>query len=115
MAFDAAFTFVYSSRAGTVAAALPEQVPDEIRRERVRRLIAATQGVAPRRAALIGRAAEVLIEGRGRDGQRLRGRTRQNVTVNVTGAADRELSRRGDNRSDLYDPPWQGLTRRTRR
>ncbi len=33
--YDGAFTFVYSPRAGTEAAAMPDQVPDGIKRERI--------------------------------------------------------------------------------
>jgi len=57
--------------------------------ERVERLVALTQqlGLAARER-WVGRAAEVLIEGASRDGRLLRGRTRQNVTVNVSGAAE---------------------------
>jgi tRNA-2-methylthio-N6-dimethylallyladenosine synthase len=88
-AFDAAFTFVFSARPGTAAADLPEQVPGEVRRERVQRLIAVTQEAALKaRSKWVGRMAEVLIEGEGRDTLCLRGRTRQNVTVNVTGVAE---------------------------
>ncbi len=88
-AFDAAFTFVFSPRRGTAAADLPDQVPLAERRARVQRLVGLTQEVAlGARSRWVGRAAEVLIEGPGRDGLRLRGRTRQNVTVNVTGAAE---------------------------
>ena len=88
-AFDAAFTFVYSPRAGTAAADLPDQVPPDVRRERVERLIALTQQQAlASREAWVGRRAEVLVEGDSRDGVRHRGRTRQNVTVNVSGAVE---------------------------
>ena len=86
-AFDAAYTFVYSPRSGTAAAGLPDQVPPDVRRERVERLIELTQQQALRsRRAWVGRRAEVLIEGPSRDGHQHRGRTRQNVTVNVAGA-----------------------------
>jgi tRNA-2-methylthio-N6-dimethylallyladenosine synthase len=86
-AFDAAFTFVYSPRPGTRAADLPDQVPAEMRRERVERLIELTQQQALlSRRAWVGRHAEVLVEGLSRDGSLHRGRTRQNVTVNVQGA-----------------------------
>ena len=86
--FDAAFTFVYSPRPGTAAAALPEQVPEEVRRARVERLVVETQAQArARRQRLIGSTVEVLVEGRSRHGQTLRGRTRQHVTVNFTGRA----------------------------
>src|SRR5438034_3679223 len=33
--FDSAFTFVYSPRAGTEAAAMPEQISDQLKRERI--------------------------------------------------------------------------------
>ena len=88
-AFDAAFTFVYSPREGTAAASLPGQVPEDVKRERVERLIALTQELAlAAHGRWVGRSAEVLVEGASRDGLLLRGRTRQNVTVNVDGAAD---------------------------
>jgi tRNA-2-methylthio-N6-dimethylallyladenosine synthase len=88
-AFDAAYTFVFSPRDGTAAADLPAQVPEDVKRERVERLIALTQTLAlASRTRWVGRRAEVLIEGASRDGRLLRGRTRQNVTVNVDGAAE---------------------------
>jgi tRNA-2-methylthio-N6-dimethylallyladenosine synthase len=88
-AFDAAYTFVYSPRSGTRAAELPDQVPPEVRRERVERLIELTQRLArASRQAWVGRRAEVLIEGTSRDGELHRGRSRQNVTVNVAGAVE---------------------------
>jgi len=86
--FDACFTFVYSPRPGTAAATLPGQVAPEIARERIGRLVAATQEESlRRRAAAVGRTVEVLVEGESRHGAQRRGRTRQNVTVNFTGAA----------------------------
>jgi len=88
-AFDAAFTFVYSPRAGTAAADLPDQVPPDVRRERVERLIELTQRQAlASRQAWVGRRVEVLVEGASRDGLLRRGRTRQNVTVNLSGAVE---------------------------
>jgi tRNA-2-methylthio-N6-dimethylallyladenosine synthase len=88
-AFDAAFTFVYSQRRGTAAADLPGQLAAEVKRERVERLIAATQGQALRsRRSWVGRRAEVLVEGASRDGSLLRGRSRQNVMVNVEGPTE---------------------------
>ncbi len=87
--FDSAFTFVYSPRAGTEAAALAEQVPDEVKRDRIERLVEVVQRVAAERnASRVGRLEEVLVEGRSRtDETLLRGRTRRNTTVNFTGAA----------------------------
>jgi tRNA-2-methylthio-N6-dimethylallyladenosine synthase len=88
--FDAAFTFVYSPRAGTEAAAMPDQVPDDVKRERIERLVELVQSVAAaRNDDRIGLVEEVLVEGRSRtDASLLRGRTRRNTTVNFCGSAD---------------------------
>jgi tRNA-2-methylthio-N6-dimethylallyladenosine synthase len=87
--YDGAFTFVYSPRRGTEAAELAEQVPDEVKHERIERLVEVVQLVAARRnAARIGRVEEVLVEGPSRtDPGLLRGRTRRNTTVNFAGTA----------------------------
>jgi len=87
--YDGAFTFVYSPRAGTEAAAMPEQVPDDVKRERIERLVDVVQRVArERNEERIGGVEEVLVEGPSRTEPRLlRGRTRRNTTVNFTGSA----------------------------
>jgi tRNA-2-methylthio-N6-dimethylallyladenosine synthase len=87
--FDSAFTFVYSPRAGTEAAAQPEQVPHEVKIERMDRLVSLTQQAArERNRARVGRVEEVLVEGPSRtDPSFLRGRSRRNTTVNFTGEA----------------------------
>jgi tRNA-2-methylthio-N6-dimethylallyladenosine synthase len=87
--YDSAFTFVYSPRAGTEAASLPDQVPHELKIERMERLVEVVQGGArARNAARIGRVEEVLVEGTSRtDESLLRGRTRRNTMVNFTGEA----------------------------
>jgi tRNA-2-methylthio-N6-dimethylallyladenosine synthase len=87
--FDGAFTFVYSPRAGTEAAAMPDQISEDVKRERIERLIDVVQHVAAgRNAKRIGRTEEVLVEGLSRtDPTLLRGRTRRNTTVNFTGTA----------------------------
>jgi tRNA-2-methylthio-N6-dimethylallyladenosine synthase len=87
--FDSAFTFVYSPRAGTEAAAMVEQIPEEVKRARIERLIDVVQRVAAlRNAERIGRVEEVLVEGPSRtDPSVLRGRTRRNTTVNFAGTA----------------------------
>jgi tRNA-2-methylthio-N6-dimethylallyladenosine synthase len=87
--FDSAFTFVYSPRAGTEAAAMEEQIPEEIKHARIEKLIDVVQRVAAlRNAERIGRVEEVLVEGPSRtDLSVLRGRTRRNTTVNFAGTA----------------------------
>jgi tRNA-2-methylthio-N6-dimethylallyladenosine synthase len=89
VSYDGAFTFVYSPRQGTEAAALPDQVPEEGKRERIERLIEVVQRVAEaRNRTRIGRVEEVLVEGASRtDPTLLRGRTRRNTTVNFAGTA----------------------------
>ncbi len=89
VAYDGAFTFVYSPRQGTEAAASPDQVPEETKRERIERLVDVVQRVAnERNRERVGRLEEVLVEGPSRtDSALLRGRTRRNTTVNFAGAA----------------------------
>ena len=87
--FDSAFTFIYSPRAGTEAATLPDQVPDEVKHERLERLVEVVQRTASERnAARIGLIEEVLVEGASRtDSELQRGRTRRNTMVNFAGTA----------------------------
>jgi tRNA-2-methylthio-N6-dimethylallyladenosine synthase len=87
--YDSAFTFVYSPRAGTEAAAMPDQVPHEVKIERMERLVELTQSIArERNQARVGGVEEVLVEGASRtDDSLLRGRTRRNTTVNFSGSA----------------------------
>jgi tRNA-2-methylthio-N6-dimethylallyladenosine synthase len=87
--YDSAFTFVYSPRAGTEAASMPDQVPHDVKIERMERLVEVVQREArARNATRIGRVEEVLVEGTSRtDESLLRGRTRRNTMVNFTGEA----------------------------
>jgi tRNA-2-methylthio-N6-dimethylallyladenosine synthase len=88
--YDGAYTFLYSPRPGTEAAErLPDDVPADVKRERIARLVQTVQRVAAERAArFVGTDREVLVEGPSRtDPARLRGRLRQNITVNFTGDA----------------------------
>jgi tRNA-2-methylthio-N6-dimethylallyladenosine synthase len=87
--YDGAFTFIYSPRRGTEAAELENQVPHEVKRERMERLVDAVQRIQRERAQrFVGRTMEVLVEGPSRtDASKLRGRTRHNKTVNFPGLA----------------------------
>ncbi len=87
--YDGAFTFVYSPRQGTEAASMPDQVSEDVKRDRIERLIDVVQRVADaRNRERIGRVEQVLVEGPSRnDPALLRGRTRRNTTVNFTGTA----------------------------
>jgi tRNA-2-methylthio-N6-dimethylallyladenosine synthase len=87
--YDSAFTFIFSPRAGTEAAAMPDQVPGEVKHERLERLVEVVQRIATERNdERVGRVEEVLVEGTSRtDPSLLRGRTRRNTTVNFVGPA----------------------------
>lgn len=69
---------------------MPDQVSEEVKRDRIERLIGVVQGTAAaRNAERLGRVEEVLVEGPSRTDPALRrGRTRRNTTVNFTGTAD---------------------------
>jgi tRNA-2-methylthio-N6-dimethylallyladenosine synthase len=87
--YESAFTFIFSPRSGTEAARMPEQVPDEVKHERLERLVELVQRVAgERNAERVGLDEEVLVEGPSRTDPSLRrGRTRRNTTVNFVGSS----------------------------
>jgi tRNA-2-methylthio-N6-dimethylallyladenosine synthase len=61
--FDAAYCFVYSKRAGTVAAKMQDQVPDEIKSERIQKLISLQNDVSVRKnEELIGTVQKALVD-----------------------------------------------------
>jgi tRNA-2-methylthio-N6-dimethylallyladenosine synthase len=106
--FDGAFTFVFSPRRGTEAATMPDQVPEDVKRDRIERLIEVCRRLAhERNLERVGRIEEVLVEGPSRtDPALLRGRTRRNTTVNFAGTV-----RPGD----LVDVTIEGATSMTLR
>lgn len=85
--FDNAFTFMYSPRRGTTAATLPGQVPVEIKKERLRRLMELQYRISrEKNEALVGQEVEVLVEGPSEnDATKLCGRTRTNKLVIFSG------------------------------
>jgi tRNA-2-methylthio-N6-dimethylallyladenosine synthase len=68
---------------------MADQVPHEVKIERLERLVEVTQRTArDRNEARIGTVEQVLVEGTSRtDETLLRGRTRRNTTVNFAGEA----------------------------
>ena len=88
--YDSAFTFVFSPRRGTEAAAITDGlVAHPLKVERMQQLVELVQAGARERAQrFVGRTLEVLVEGPSRtDPERLRGRTRHNKAVNFGGLA----------------------------
>jgi len=95
--FSSAFTFAYSPRTGTPAARAAEQVPDEVKQERLERLIQVQNEVGLElNRAEIGRDVEVLVEGEAekRPGQAAgRSRTNKLVVFDVGEGGSPEVSR----------------------
>ena len=85
--YDNVFAFRYSRRPGTPAAAMDDQVPEDVKASRNSRVLAVATRVAMARSErLLGRDVEVLIDGASRkDARVLSGRTRCNRVVNVDG------------------------------
>ena len=84
--FDAAFTFQYSARPGTKAAAYENQIPQDVVTERFGRLTELTNRCAEEsNGKLVGKTMEVLIEGISKAGDMtFSGRTITNHLVNFT-------------------------------
>lgn len=82
--FDSAFMFKYSERPGTFASKhLPDNVPEEVKVERLNRMIQLQNELSSRsNAADVGKEFEVLVEGRSkRSADDFFGRTSQNKVV----------------------------------
>src|SRR5206468_2354158 len=85
--YDNVFVFRYSRRPGTPAAAMPDQVADEVKARRNARLLEVAGRVAAERSrALVGRTLDVLVDGASKkNAGELSGRTRCNRVVNFDG------------------------------
>ncbi len=81
--FDGAFTFRYSRLPGTEAAEFDYQVPEEMKKERLRKLIDLQQKITlEKNSGLVGSEFEVMVEGVSKKSpQQLQGRTRNNKIV----------------------------------
>lgn len=80
---EGAFTFVYSPLWGTEAASFPSQIPEKVKKERLRRLILCQQKITEENnRKLLGKEVELLVEGRAEKTPHfLQGRTRTNKVV----------------------------------
>jgi len=87
--FDDSYCFLYSPRPGTPAAELPDQVPAEVKSERLRRLQAQIQSQADAVSErMVGTTERVLVEGTSRRRtEEVAGRTGNNRIVNFPGSA----------------------------
>ena len=89
--FDHSYSFIYSPRPGTPAALLPDDVPLEVKKERLARLQQLLQTQAQRYSRQrVGTVQRVLVSGPSRkDPGQLAGRTECNRVVNFEGETDR--------------------------
>jgi tRNA-2-methylthio-N6-dimethylallyladenosine synthase len=86
--FDNAFLFKYSQRKDTPAAAMPDQLPEELIEERHARLLELVNQIGKRKYdAFVSRQVEILVEGPSkRNAARMSGRTRCNKIVVFDGS-----------------------------
>lgn len=89
--FSSAFCFVYSRRKGTPADTMPDQIPDDVKKDRITRLIACQNKVTKEISKqMTGKVYEVLVEGTNDKYQNVVcGRTESGRLVNFQG--DRSL------------------------
>ncbi|MBD5520567.1 MAG: tRNA (N6-isopentenyl adenosine(37)-C2)-methylthiotransferase MiaB [Lachnospiraceae bacterium] len=85
--YDNAFTFIYSKRTGTKAAAMENQVPDELVKANFDKLLKVVQDTAKARALLLkGKVMEALVEEiNEQDASLVTGRLSNNMLVHFPG------------------------------
>ena len=85
--FDASFSFIYSKRPGTPASDFPDDVPAELKSQRLTKLQALLEAQANVvNQAMVGSRQRVLVEGHARkNADELAGRTDNNRIVNFAG------------------------------
>ena len=85
--YDSAFTFIYSPRTGTRAAAMDGQIDEKVATDRIQRLIALQdQCQKEAMARFLGQEEEVLVEGLSRRSDRaMSGKGRHGVSITLPG------------------------------
>jgi len=85
--YDSAFTFIYSPREGTPAAEMEDDIPPEVKTERLQRLNDLLAEISrEENEKLRGKTVEVLVEGVSKtNSEMLSGRTRTNKLVHFRG------------------------------
>ncbi|MFF2155528.1 tRNA (N6-isopentenyl adenosine(37)-C2)-methylthiotransferase MiaB [Paenibacillus chitinolyticus] len=88
--FDFAYSFIYSPREGTPAAAMEDNVPEDVKKERLYRLNEVLGAFSKEsNEKLRGEVVEVLVEGESKkNSEVLSGRTRTNKLVLFKGSKD---------------------------
>ena len=80
--FGSAYTFIYSKRSGTPAARMENQVPHEIKKDRLNRLMAVQNEISlANHQKMLGEVVEVLADGPSKNPGIWSGRTRTGILV----------------------------------
>ena len=89
MGFDKSFSFIYSKRPGTIAASLPDDVDQTVKKKRLTviqdKLNENTEEIS---RSMIGSIQKVLVEGHSKKGSTLSGRTENMRTTHFQGNED---------------------------
>ena len=87
--YDSAFTFIYSPRVGTRAAAMAGQIDPEVSKERIQKLIELQEGLQQETMKrFVGMEEEALIEGFSRRSAKdVSGKGRHGISITVPGGA----------------------------
>ncbi|MCI8590389.1 MAG: tRNA (N6-isopentenyl adenosine(37)-C2)-methylthiotransferase MiaB [Clostridiales bacterium] len=85
--YDNIFSFIYSPRAGTPAAVMQNQIPEEIKKDRFARLLAVQSEISKtKNEHYLGQVERVLVEGYSKtDSSMLTGRNEKNRLVHFKG------------------------------
>ena len=89
MGFDKSFSFIYSKRPGTIAASLPDDVDQTVKKQRlavIQDKLNENTGKISR--SMIGSIQKVLVEGHSKKGSTLSGRTENMRTTHFQGNED---------------------------
>lgn len=88
--YDSAFTFIYSKRTGTPAAAMEDQIPADVVKDRFDRLLSEVQSIASEVCAVHeGKDTEVLVESvSDHDASMVTGRMSNNLLVHFKGTKE---------------------------
>ena len=88
--YDSAYTFIYSKRTGTPAAAMENQVPEDVVKDRFNRLLEVVQEISHKKAKVLeGTVQEVLVEEvNPQDSSLVTGRLTNNLLVHFPGTEE---------------------------
>ncbi|NMB38394.1 MAG: tRNA (N6-isopentenyl adenosine(37)-C2)-methylthiotransferase MiaB [Firmicutes bacterium] len=87
--FSSAFTFIYSPRSGTPAAKMQEQIPEDVKKQRIYKLIELQNKISLNHMqSLVGETIELLVDEYMPESNLLSGRTRTNKQILFSGSPD---------------------------